>query len=194
MTYKEKIEKEDIDILPITNFEGRIVVVDDVWKVDDAMEELERHSIVGIDTETKPSFAKGRVNNVCLVQISTEETCYLFRLNKIGFPDRLKRFLESEFVKKIGLSLLDDLRGLKRLGQFNPKRFVDLQDFVEDYGILDKSLKKISAIVLDSRISKKQRLTNWESPTLTEPQLKYAATDAWICLIIYNKLKTQKPS
>lgn len=191
MSYKEKIAKEDIDVLPITLFKGTIVIVDKEEYFDDAMDDLEQHTLVGIDTETKPSFSKGRINKVCLVQISTEDTCYLFRLNRIGFPERLRRYMETEAVKKIGLSLLDDLRGLQKLGRFDPKRFVDLQDFVEDYGILDKSLKKISAIVLDSRISKKQRLTNWENSVLTEPQLRYAATDAWICLLIYNKLKNR---
>lgn len=191
MTYKEKIAKEDIEVLPIAVFEGTIVIVDKEEHFDAAMDDLEQHGLVGIDTETKPSFSKGKINKVCLVQISTEDTCYLFRLNKIGFPERLRRYMEAEGVKKIGLSLLDDLRGLQKLGRFDPKRFVDLQEFVEDYGILDKSLKKISAIVLDSRISKKQRLTNWENSVLTVPQLRYAATDAWICLLIYNKLKNR---
>lgn len=191
MNYKESIEKEAIQQLPSTLYQGPIIIVDKREQVEDAIRELEKYDILGIDTETKPSFAKGQMNNVCLVQISAEDKCFLFRLNSIGFPKALRGLLESEKVIKIGLSLLDDLRGLKRLGEFTPKGFVDLQNFVEEYGILDKSLKKIAAIVLDSRISKKQRLTNWESQTLTEPQLRYAATDAWVCLVIYNKLMTQ---
>lgn len=188
MNYPESITKEELENLPLCGFEGKMVVVDSLMAVNSAVSHLSNHSIIGFDSETKPSFKKGVINEVCLLQISTNNTCYLFRLNRIGFPDDLKALMEDETITKIGLSLKDDMRGLRRITPTKPKGFIDLQEAVADYGIEDRSLKKISGIVLGKRISKKQRLTNWESDTLTEAQQRYAATDAWICLEIYNKL------
>lgn len=174
--------------MPPVSFPGTITIADTVEKGIEALRELEGTMVVGFDTETKPSFRKGQYNSVALIQVSTADHSYLFRVNKTGFFDEMKWFLEREDIKKIGLSLKDDFKVLGRRARFTPGGFIDLQSMVADYGIGDGSLQKIYAIIFGMRISKGQRLTNWEAPTLTLPQCNYASIDAWACLRIYDEL------
>jgi len=189
---RTKISKEEVNVLPVVIFEGEITLVDDLLKVESAIEELRKSIVVGIDTETKPSFTRGTHHKVSLVQISTLEHCFLFRLNLIDLPEVLADFLADENIKKIGLSLRDDLTGLNKRQTFKPAGFVDIQTIARNYGIMELSLQKIYAILFDKKISKSQRLTNWENPELTEQQQRYAATDAWASLQIYLQLITEK--
>ena len=190
--FKTKITKEEVNQMPVVAFDGKITLVDDVSKVSGAIEELRRSTVVGVDTETKPSFTRGMHHKVSLVQISTTEHCFLFRLNKIPFPQELADFLADENIKKIGLALRDDFNGLIRQRHFKPTNFVDLQSIVRNYGILELGLQKVFAIVFGRKISKAQRLTNWENAELTEQQQIYAATDAWASLLIYLQLMKEK--
>lgn len=189
---KPKITKEEVNELPIVVFEGEVSVVDREDKVTNAMQVLRQHKLVGIDTETKPSFKKGMLHKVSLLQVSTENICYLFRLNKIAFPKELSDFLSDKSVKKIGLALKDDFNGLNKHHRFKPENIVDLQSIVKNYGIMELGLQKIFAIVFNQKISKSQRLTNWESMELTEQQQRYAATNAWAALMIYKQLMKEK--
>jgi ribonuclease D len=189
---KPKISKEEVNELPIVIFGGEVKVIDHDDKVSEAIQILRQHNMVGIDTETKPSFKKGLLHKVSLLQISTEDICFLFRLNKIVFPKELGDFLSDKSVKKIGLALKDDFNGLNKHLRFKPENIVDLQSIVKSYGILELGLQKIFAIVFNQKISKSQRLTNWESPELTEQQQRYAATDAWAALMIYKQLMQEK--
>jgi len=190
--YKPKITKEEVNQLQVAAFDGKITIVDSLSKVQPAIDELCKYKIVGIDTETKPSFTRGTHHKVSLLQISTTDHCYLFRLNKIPFPTELAVFLANEKIKKIGLALHDDFTGLNRHLAFKPANYVDLQSIVKNYGILELGLQKIFAIIFELKISKSQRLTNWENDVLTEQQQIYAATDAWASLLIYLKLKSEK--
>ena len=190
--FKTKITKEEVNLLPVVIFEGKITVVDDLSKIDPAIKELRRSIIVGLDTETKPSFTRGTHHKVSLVQISTLNHCFLFRLNKTNFPTALADFLADESVRKIGLSLRDDFSGLIKHQVFKPANFVDIQTIAQNYGIMELSLQKVYAILFGKKISKSQRLSNWESPELTEQQQRYAATDAWASLQIYLQLMTEK--
>lgn len=185
---KSKITKEEINLLPVVIFEGKITLVDDLSKVHPAIEELRKAKVVGLDTETKPSFTRGTYHKVSLVQISTLNHCFLFRLNHIGFPPALAEFLTDITIKKVGLSLRDDFNGLNKHHKFMPENVVDIQSIAQSYGIMELSLQKIYAILFEKKISKSQRLTNWESPELTEQQQRYAATDAWASLQIYLQL------
>ena len=189
---KPKISKEEVNELPIVIFGGEVKVIDHDDKVSEAIQILRQHNMVGIDTETKPSFKKGLLHKVSLLQLSTEDICFLFRLNKIVFPKELGDFLSDKSVKKIGLALKDDFNGLNKHLRFKPENIVDLQSIVKSYGILELGLQKIFAIVFNQKISKSQRLTNWESPELTEQQQRYAATDAWAALMIYKQLMQEK--
>lgn len=188
---KTKITKEEVNQLPVIVFEGKITLVDDLSKVQPAIDELRRSKIVGIDTETKPSFTRGTHHKVSLVQISTLNHCFLFRLNKINFPAALAEFLSDKSIKKIGLSLRDDFNGLNKHHVFKPENAIDIQSIAQSYGIMELSLQKIYAILFSKKISKSQRLTNWESPELTEQQQRYAATDAWASLMIYLQLMNE---
>ena len=171
-------------------FTGEIIVIDTLDSIDEAVDYLSQQSLLGFDTETKPAFnsADSRIRKVALLQLADDKRAYLFRLNKTGLPKNLARLLSNKQVMKIGAAIHDDIRVLRKLRHFSPENFVDLQNMVADYGIEHKSLKKMAEIVLQLNISKGQRLTNWESESLTEPQQRYAATDAWVCREIYLKL------
>lgn len=182
------ISKEELAEMPVTSFDGEIILIDNAAVAHEALRALSREKMVGFDTETKPSFRKGRRNQVALMQISTAGRCFLFRLNKIGICAELKAFLENPDILKIGLSVHDDFCAIRRTEDFEPQGFVDLQEMVRDFEIADISLQKIYAIIFGQRISKGQRLTNWEADILTEAQQAYAALDAWACLRIYNVL------
>lgn len=187
--YQSTIDKKLISEMPKESFSGRIIIIyteDDARK---AVAYLNKCSVVGVDTETRPSFKKGRINDVALLQISTPDTCFLFRLNRIGIPGFLEDFLQND-VLKIGLSLRDDFNMLRRANNKDPREgnWIELQEYVTRFGIQEKSLQKIYAILFGKKISKSQRLSNWEADVLTESQQQYAAIDAWATLRIYQKL------
>ncbi len=186
MNFQPKISKEEVATLPLVSFGGEIVVVDTPEKLVSACEIIGVQRVVGFDTESRPAFKKGVVNRIALLQIATEERCFLFRLNKTGLPKQLLKVLENKHITKVGLSVAGDIRELLTLNKFRPGGFVDLQKIAPERGIEDMSLTKIAAIVLGGRISKSQRLSNWEAPELTSAQQTYAATDAWACLEIYK--------
>ena len=187
--FQSNITPEAIAELPLKQFAGRIVVVDTIDSLKGALKMIGAHSIMGFDTESKPSFQKGKMNKVCMLQLSLHDTCFIFRLNKIGLSNELVHILSNPSITKVGLSVRDDFHELAKLKHFHPAGFVDLQKYAEDFAIQDKSLKKLSALILGIRISKSQQTSNWEAETLTEPQLIYAATDAWVCLEMYKKLR-----
>lgn len=178
-------------MLPVA-FSGRIIVVQSELEANKAVDYLMAQPLVGIDTETRPSFTRGVVNKVALLQVSTLDTCFLFRLNVIGICPAIKRFLESEQVVKVGLSLKDDFTVLRRRTDFVPGGMVDLQHLVKEMGIKELSLQKVYAIFFGQKISKAQRLSNWEVDVLTDKQKIYAATDAWACVMIYNRMNDLK--
>ncbi|MFI3293874.1 MAG: 3'-5' exonuclease [Rikenellaceae bacterium] len=185
----QKISNEETSKLPALSFKGRIVVVDNEEDIIAACDDLERYSIIGFDTETRPSFKAGVSYKVALLQLSTPNCCYLFRLNKIPLARPILKILESEQIKKLGADVVGDIRALKVLRHFKERGFIDLQSIVAQWGIGEKSLRKMSAILLGCRISKAQRLSNWEAQSFTPQQKIYAATDAWVCIEIYNKLQ-----
>ncbi len=192
-TFTDKISNEETALLPAIEFAGDIRVIDREELVEAACAELMRYPVIGFDTETRPSFQAGVTYRVSLLQLSTPTCCYLFRLNKIALSKPILKLLESREVLKIGADVAGDLRSLRQLRHFRDGGFVDLQSIAAKWGIAEKSLRKLSAIVLRQRVSKAQRLSNWEAQTLTDKQLMYAAIDAWVCIRIYEKLlKTEK--
>lgn len=186
---KSTITKAEVAQMPKVQFSGRIFVIYTETDAEKAVEYLKKQHIVGVDTETRPSFRKGVTHKVALLQIATSDTCFLFRLNRIGMPAFLQDFLMSD-VLKIGLSLKDDFMVLRRRRDMHTEKgnWIELQDYVKRFGIEDRSLQKIFANLFEQKISKAQRLSNWEAETLTESQINYAATDAWACVEIYNCL------
>ena len=189
-TLVSRYDKKLIGQLPKVLFQGRLFVIQSNEEAARAAEFLLKQKILGIDTETKPVFKKGAgMNPVALLQVSTYDTCFLFRLNHIGFTDDLIRLLSDETVLKVGLSLKDDFIQLGRRKQFNPGKHAELQTMVREMGIVDQSLQKLYANFFGQRISKTQQLTNWEADVLTEAQKRYAATDAWACIQIYEEIQ-----
>ena len=171
--YTHTISKEEISLLEIEEFPGRIIVIDTEKDADKAVEYLLQFEAVGFDTETRPSFKKGTRYKISLMQISTDEACFLFRLNRIGIPQPLEDFMVNDKILKIGLSLRDDFGAIRKRTDIKPANFLDLQNYVGQFGIEDASLQKIYAILFDKKISKGQRLSNWEADVLTEQQKKY---------------------
>ena len=188
-TIYNKFDKAKIAALPRVLFKGRIVVVLTERDADKAVRYLLSQPILGVDTETRPSFKKGQMHQVALLQVSSYDVCFLFRLNQLGMSPSVKRLLEDTRVPKIGLSLRDDLLSLHKLADFNAGYFIDLQDHMREIGVEDLSLQKLYANFFAQKISKREPLTNWEADILQDKQKLYAATDAWSCIMLYEELQ-----
>lgn len=194
MQFVNTISNEQINELPVCVFGGSIVVVDTPETMAQAESVLSGESILGLDTETRPAFTKGLTYKMALLQVSTADTAFLFRLHAIELSEGIRKILQDDKVLKIGAALRDDIRGLERSqGRMKMKGFIDLQGIVERWGIAEKSVKKMAAVVCGVKVSKAQRLSNWEARSLTESQKQYAAVDAWICREIFIKLNDNKP-
>lgn len=183
-----KISNEQTALLPAIEFRGEIRIVEHERDIAAACQDLAAQPLIGFDTETRPSFRPGVSYRVSLLQLSTPQRCYLFRLNRIPLAKPILQLLENRDLPKIGADVAGDLRSLRQIRHFRDGGFVDLQTIAPQWGIEEKSLRKLSAIVLGQRVSKAQRLSNWEAATLTDKQQLYAATDAWVCTRIYEQL------
>ncbi|MDR0415680.1 MAG: 3'-5' exonuclease domain-containing protein 2 [Prevotellaceae bacterium] len=191
--FRQHITHEEIEELPYVAFGGKITIVDRTEKVAAAVACLMEEKILGYDTESRPTFTRGVHYGVSLVQLSTADQAFLFRIDKIGIPPELVELMQSRQSLKVGVAVNDDVRGMQRVKAFKPQGFVDLQNLAEAYGIEDKALKKLAAIVLDLRISKSQQTSNWAAARYSSEQKLYAATDAWVCREIYLKLMESEP-
>lgn len=187
-TIFSQFDKKAITDLPVVVFPGRIITIITPGEAEKAVDYLLSSDILGVDTETKPAFHRGEQHKVALLQVSNRDTCFLFRLNLLGMTPAIKRLLEDTTVKKIGLSWHDDIRGLEEREQFKPGNFIDLQNIVGELGIKDLSLQKLYANIFHMKISKRQRLSNWEAPVLSDKQKQYAAIDAWSCILLYEEI------
>jgi ribonuclease D len=187
--FEKSITKDRINELPLYKYEGKVVIAGTDKQIDKAVFEIEEHDLVGFDTESKPAFKKGQFNHVALIQIAVPDRVYLLRIHEAGITNVLRNFLSNHRIIKVGIALDDDLIALNRRRRFQPEGFRDLNQIAPSLGILNIGARNLSALILNSRISKNQQVSNWENPVLTTPQIKYAATDAWICLEIYNRLR-----
>ena len=186
------IPKDVLASLPAENYNGKAIVVSSEKNVRKALEHLRKADIIGFDTETKPNFKKGQQNKVALIQLATEEKCFLFRISKSGLLQEIIDFLEDEKITKVGLSVHDDFLGLSRIKPVVPQGFIDIQSFVKQYRIIDNSLTRIYGILFGKRIAKAQQLSNWETSKLSEAQKRYASLDAQACIKIYRHLKENR--
>lgn len=194
MTFLSTISNEQTAELPSARFDGRIIVVDKEEQIEAVCRDLASQSIIGFDTETRPSFKAGVTNKVALLQLSTHECCYLIRLCRTKLHNALLKILSNPNIIKIGADVAGDIRSLHALRNFKERGFIDLQHIAPRWGIEEKSLRKLAAIVLNHRVSKAQRLSNWEAYTLTPQQQMYAATDAWVCIALYEALIKVRPT
>ena len=184
----DKISNEQTALLPAIEFRGEIRIVEDERDIAAACKYRAEQPVIGFDTETRPSFRPGVTFRVSLLQLSSPEVCYLFRLNRIPLDKAILQLFENKRLLKVGADVAGDLRSLRQIRHFRDAGFIDLQAIAPEWGIAEKSLRKLSAIVLGQRVSKAQRLSNWEAATLTDKQQLYAATDAWVCTRIYDRL------
>jgi len=191
--FASSIDKETLNSLPRIHFTGQIVVAEKESDLLQWLPMLCQEKIIGFDTESKPSFKKGKINGISLLQLANSKLAILVRLKKTGIPDTLKEFLENPEIVKVGAAIHDDLKGLQKLNRFTPNGFIDLQRIAPTYCIKELSVKKRSAVVLGATVSKGQQLSNWEADVLTEAQKIYASTDAWVCREIYLKLISHTP-
>ena len=189
--FPERLAKEHIKTLPVRSFDGKIHLITEINDVRDAIKTLRKYQVLGFDTETRPVFRKGVQHDVSLLQLSTSKEAFLFRLNHLGFPNELVEILEDSAILKVGIAILDDVRGLQKLSNFKPGGFIELADIASDLGIVTCGLRNLAAIFLGVRITKKAQLTNWERPVISSKQSLYAATDAWICLKMYIFLEQE---
>jgi len=188
MIFPADITKEEVNELPLHGYLGRIVIVDTTRGLSKAMKELEKTSFLGFDTETKPAFRKGVYHQVALLQLALAEQVFLIRLNKLGFSGALQELFSSNHLLKVGVSIRDDLAELQKLTSFEPRGVVELNQVAKGLGVVREGARNLTATFLGFRISKSQQTSNWEKDQLTTKQRRYAATDAWVCHQIYEKL------
>jgi len=185
---KLSITKEEINTLPLASFPGGVQLITETKQVAEVFKELSNHEVVGFDTETRPSFHKGQHYNVSLLQLAIEQQVFLIRLNQTGITPEMISFLENDEILKAGVGVRDDIKALQKLKRFRADGFVELSSIAKSKGLQVESVKKLAGLVLGFRISKSAQTSNWDAEEYTEKQISYAATDAWVCLKLYNAL------
>jgi ribonuclease D len=183
------ITPEEINSLPLKTFEGKTAVISDADKLPKIIAEIARHEVVGFDTETRPSFKKGQVYKVSLLQLAIPKKVFLIRINHTGVTEEIASLFSNPSVVKAGVGIRDDIKALQKISPFEPTSVVDLSTLAKQAGLHVESVKKLTALLLGFRISKSAQTSNWEVATFTQKQIEYAATDAWVCLELYEKLK-----
>jgi len=197
MDFKTRVSKDELKEYSVSRFEGEVSVLESTKGVDEAVQYLSKFKFLGFDTESKPTFVKGKtnINGIALLQLSTDKKAFLFRLNKFEMTESLKKLLENPNILKVGSATHGDIPIIAKLykkGDFHPKGFVDIQIVGKKHGIETVGLAKLTAILLNFRISKRQQLSNWEANELTDAQINYAATDAWACYKLYEDFIKRK--
>jgi ribonuclease D len=182
------ITQDEINALPLKSFKGAVHLIDDAEALGKVFKEVSKQDVVGFDTETRPSFKKGQLFKVALLQIAIPDQVFLIRLQQTGVTEEIQSFLEDDSLIKTGIGIRDDILALQRMKHFQPKGFVDLGPLAKEAGLQVESVKKLTGLLLGFRISKSAQTSNWEIAKLTKKQIEYAATDAWVCLELYKKL------
>ena len=188
---KISISPEEINQLPLRTFDGKSVVVSDALLLPKVIKEISKYDVVGFDTETRPSFKKGQVYQVSLLQLAVPKKAYLIRINHTGVTEDVAELFENKKIIKAGVGIRDDIKALQKLRKFEAAGFEDLSTLAKSAGLQVESVKKLTALLLGFRISKSAQTSNWEAPTFTQKQIEYAATDAWVCLELYHKLSQE---
>lgn len=186
--FEKEITKQQVNELPLQRYEGKVIVVSTQEQLDVALQELNKATVIGFDTESKPTFRKGDYNPVAMIQMAVPGKVYLIRINLTGFTPELQALFANEKVIKAGISIRDDIKEMQRQAHFEPANVVELNDIAKEAGVKNIGVRSLAGIFLEIRISKGQQTSNWSRETLSEGQIAYAATDAWVCLEIYQKL------
>lgn len=185
------ITSDELNALPLKAFAGKVSVITDPEKIGTAAREIEKHGIVGFDTETRPSFKRGQVFKVALLQLAIPDKVFLIRIHQAGLPKEIISIFENANIVKAGVAIHDDIKALQKIMHFDPASFIELSTMAKASGLQVESVKKLAGLLLGFRISKSAQTSNWEAATLSEKQIEYAATDAWVCLEIFGNLKSR---
>jgi ribonuclease D len=186
---KTNITAEELNQLPLRAFSGKVTLITDSSKLSPIVKEIEKHDVLGFDTETRPSFKRGQSYKVALLQLAVPNKVFLFRIHQTGLPDEITSLFENPDIIKAGVAIHDDIKALQKINKFQPVSFIELSTMAKASGLQVESVKKLAGLLLGFRISKSAQTSNWEATSLTEKQIEYAATDAWVCLEIYQHLK-----
>ncbi len=182
------LSKEEINLLPIQAWEGPVVLIQDEADLAAALEKLRQETVLGFDTETRPTFTKGKTCRPALIQLATADTVYLIQLTHVSFCDDIADLLASPEVLKVGVAIHDDMKALARIHPFTAGGVVDLAVMARARGIQAQGLRTLAANLMGFRISKSAQCSNWENRELTPQQIKYAATDAWVGRELYFRM------
>ena len=183
------LSKDAINELPILSYEGEIRLVQSYPELEQFLDSLSGETVLGFDTESRPSFKKGKTYPTSLIQLAGAELVALIRLPILPLGDELCRLLSAPEIIKAGVAIREDMRALQRLHAFEPAGLVDLADMAKQQGIQAQGLRTLTAALMTGRISKAAQCSNWEKKELTPQQIRYAATDAWIGRELYLRLK-----
>ena len=187
--FDRRMTKEEINSLPIRGYNGKIFIVRTGDDLDLALQQLNKETLLGFDTETKPNFKKGQNNLPSLIQLASRDAVYIFQLRNLKFPAGLRKILANETIIKTGVAVDNDLLQLQRLHPFVSDGFVGLARLAKIAGIKNHGLRGLAAVMLGFRISKGAQRSNWDNETLRNNQIRYAATDAWVGREIYLRLQ-----
>lgn len=184
----KSVSKEEINVLPIVTYNGNIQIVQTESELRDALELLKNETILGFDTEARPSFKKGKSYPTSLVQLASSQHVILIRLSKIPFGELLGNILSCAKIIKVGVAIHEDIRLLQKLHFFEPRGVIDLAEMARRLQLKAQGLRTLAANLLGFRISKAVQCSNWEKKELSSQQVLYAATDAWVGRELYLKL------
>jgi len=189
MSFQKSISKEELMELPLSQYEGKVVIAASEETIRGALREISQFSVVGFDTEARPTFKKGQIRQISLIQIATDDKVYLLRIMQTGLMDCIVDFMENPNIVKVGIGLDDDFNLLNSLRRFDKRGFLDLNIRFKEIGAENIGARNLAGMMLGIRISKSAQTSNWEAEEYTDKQISYAATDAWICLEIYRALQ-----
>jgi len=181
----KSISKDEMATLPIRRWEGEVRLVEDARALERAAQEIHDEGVIGFDTETRPAFRPGESYPPALAQVATARAVYLFPLLRLDCSAVLAKLLAEPRITVSGVALADDLRLLRNQFHFEEQSITDLGLVAKRHGLKQTGLRNLAGIFLGARITKGAKTTNWSAPRLTEQQIVYAATDAWICRELY---------
>jgi ribonuclease D len=188
-----RISKEAVNAMPLAGYEGPVDLINSDSALATALAEIEQETVLGFDTESRPAFKRGQSFPVSLVQLAGEEKVWLFQLGKLSDTSGLWDLFTSDQLIKAGVAIGDDIKKLQDLSPFQPKGFVEIADLSHKVGIINTGLRSLAGLFLQFRISKRAQVSNWARKDLTEAQIQYAATDAWVSRLLYFKMKNLRP-
>jgi ribonuclease D len=186
--FDRRMTREEINKFPIKSYEGPVSLIKTRDELIPAIESLKSETVLGFDTETKPSFTKGKVYLPAIIQIAGKDAVYIFKLNNLNFPGLLNEILSNKNIIKTGVGIDNDIAKLKEIGSFNQSGFIDLGEIAKKAGIKNHGLRGLAAVFLGFRISKRAQVSNWARKNLSQDQIKYAATDAWVSRQLYLRM------